>query len=329
MSRSEHRSSVDWRADPLLAGYSCHDLALDTAPLPVEREAVDRLTATLVRRNPPAQRRAVLYLHGWNDYFFQTHVADFWHEQGYDFHALDLRRYGRSLRAGMLAGWIGDLHDYFDELDAAVAEIGRTHDSLVLTGHSTGGLVAALYADARPGAIAALVLNSPWLDLHGTAALSRAVRLAYGPLGARRPTSALRVPDNGSYRSTIDARLGGEWHYDPDLKGSERFAMWHGWMRAITRGHAEVQRGLSIDAPVLVAISARSRLRRAAPEVVGAADTVLDVRRLSASAAHLGPLVTLARIEGGLHDLALSPRPVREAFFAETARWLRAYGPPG
>jgi hypothetical protein len=34
--------------------------------------------ATLVRRIPSGEppRRAVLYLHGWNDYFFQTHLAD-------------------------------------------------------------------------------------------------------------------------------------------------------------------------------------------------------------------------------------------------------------
>lgn len=327
MSRSDAQSPGGWRPDPLLEGYECNDLALDTAPLPVERESVDRLTATLVRRNPASQRRAVLYLHGWNDYFFQTHLADFWHQQGYDFHALDLRRYGRSLRDGMLAGWIDDLHDYFDELDAALAEIGRTHDSVVLTGHSTGGLVAALYADARPGRIAALVLNSPWLDLYGGPALSRVVRLAYGPLGTRRPTDAFRVPDNGNYRSSIDVRHGGEWHYDPDLKGSARFAMWHAWMRAITRGHAQVQRGLSIEVPVLVAISARSLLRRGAPEMVASADTVLDVRRLAAAATRLGSLVTLVRIEGGLHDLALSPGPVRADFLDQTARWLRAYGP--
>lgn len=242
-----------WVPDRLLPGHTCFELALDEAPLPVEREFVAVLTATLVRRNPPQHRRAVLYLHGWNDYFFQTHLADFWHAQGYDFHALDLRRYGRSLRPGMLAGWIADLRDYFAELDAAVAEIARDHDAITLMGHSTGGLVAALYADARPGRFDAVVLNSPWLDLYASPLLSRGAGAVYARLGARRPTSAFRIPDNGNYRSSIDARLDGEWSYDPELKGSDAFAMWHGWMRAITRGHAAVRRGLAIDAPVLVA----------------------------------------------------------------------------
>jgi alpha-beta hydrolase superfamily lysophospholipase len=42
-------------------------------------------------------RRSVLYLHGYNDYFFHTHVAEKFNENNFDFYALDLRKYGRSL----------------------------------------------------------------------------------------------------------------------------------------------------------------------------------------------------------------------------------------
>ena len=56
------------------------------------------MVATLVRLRAAAPtRRAVLYLHGFVDYFFQTHLAEFFTERGYDFYALDLRKYGRSL----------------------------------------------------------------------------------------------------------------------------------------------------------------------------------------------------------------------------------------
>jgi pimeloyl-ACP methyl ester carboxylesterase len=66
--------------------------------------------ATLVSRKAAKPTpRAVLYLHGYNDYFFQTHVADFFVERGFDFYALDLRKYGRSLQphqtANLYAAW--------------------------------------------------------------------------------------------------------------------------------------------------------------------------------------------------------------------------------
>src|SRR5687768_3536362 len=54
--------------------------------------------ATLVRNEPLVSQAkgAVLYLHGFIDYFFQRHVAEAFNGAGYDFYALDLRKYGRS-----------------------------------------------------------------------------------------------------------------------------------------------------------------------------------------------------------------------------------------
>src|SRR5690349_1668932 len=46
----------------------------------------------------------VLYVHGWSDYFFQKRLARFWTSRGARFFALDLRKYGRSLRDGQTPG---------------------------------------------------------------------------------------------------------------------------------------------------------------------------------------------------------------------------------
>jgi hypothetical protein len=35
--------------------------------------------------------------------------------------------------------------------------------------------------------------------------------------------------------------------------------------------------------------------------------------------------VTCVRVDGGLHDLALSAEPVRARFFTELDRWMTAY----
>jgi len=52
-----------------------------------------------VRRSPrPGEvtRGAVLYVHGFTDYFFQTGLADFFAARGLRFYALDLRKCGRA-----------------------------------------------------------------------------------------------------------------------------------------------------------------------------------------------------------------------------------------
>src|SRR5262245_45291000 len=79
------------------------------------------VVATVVRR--PAEwpsRGAVLHLHGFCDYFFGTNQADFWCTRGYDFYALDFRKYGRSLLPHQTPNFCRDLAEYDEDLDATL-----------------------------------------------------------------------------------------------------------------------------------------------------------------------------------------------------------------
>ncbi|MDO5736585.1 MAG: alpha/beta hydrolase [Propionibacteriaceae bacterium] len=315
-----------WSPDPLLEGFECTTIELPDASV-YAGEPEGSLCATLVRRNPPTSRRAMLYIHGWNDYFFQTHLADEMAALGYDFHALDLRRYGRSLRQGQLAGFVTDLSAYHVEIEEALRIIrAEDHDQVALMGHSTGGLVAALWAAENPGAASALVLNSPWLELQGYPSVRPALLAMFSAVRSLTPTAVLSLSENGFYRRSISATEDGEWNYNLNLKGDKAFSIRVGWLAAIMKGHSKVSAGLSIEAPVAVLISDRSDFRRKWSEELRTADIVLDVETLASRAADLGNLVTLVRIKGGMHDLALSDEPARSHYFAELRRWLGAYG---
>ena len=270
----------------------------------------------------------MLYVHGWNDYFFQRHLADEVAASGIDFYALDLRRYGRSLREGQLAGFIIDLRDYFVELDRAVEILRADHDDIVLHGHSTGGLVLSLYLNARPDAASALVLNAPWLELQGSPALRPALQVMFGAVRQLSPTASLAMSDNGFYRRSISAAQDGEWDYRLDLKGDKAFAIRVGWLAAIMNGHSAISAGLAIDVPILVGISARSDFARKWSDDLLEVDTVLDVEQLASRAHRLGRHVTLVKFDGALHDLALSRPEIRDQWFAEIRRWLASYGTP-
>ncbi|GAA2802827.1 alpha/beta hydrolase [Saccharopolyspora taberi] len=280
--------------------------------------------ATLVHRAAAdASRGAVLYVHGFCDYFFQDHVAAHFVERGYDFYALDLRAYGRSLRPGQLPNYVVDLDVHFEELDAAAAIIREQHRNLVVLGHSTGGLITSLWADARPGAVDALVLNSPWLDL-AEPWFNRTVGTAASHLLRRvLPKLVVRKGLPPTYAHSLLSSHHGEWDFRLDWKPVEAFPVRSGWLSAIRRGHARVHRGLSVTAPVLVLRSARSLLHRKAWEPGAmSADTVLDVEQIARWAPNIGPDVTTAVIPDGLHDLALSAEPARGEYFAEIDAWL-------
>jgi alpha-beta hydrolase superfamily lysophospholipase len=330
-----------WGPDILGAGFFSMTLPLEPdaqgpvaatlvhyAPAPARETVLDRV----FRRRPEpgvAAGAAVLYLHGWSDYFFQKHHAEFWHRAGADFYALDLRKYGRSLRQGQTPGYITDLKTYDEDIEAAIAVIGAdavaADRPLILVGHSTGGLTLSLWAARNVGRFSALVLNSPWLEFQG----NQAGRLAIAPvvgLGARyRPLERLPTVDLGFYTRTVSSRFDGEWDYSAEWRPDHGFAVHPAWLNAILEGHAAVALGLRIDAPVFTMLSTRSSLLPRWSPVMAESDTAIDVEIVAQRSLRLGPLVTVLRLEGALHDVFLSKRQVREQAFAQLERWLRGY----
>lgn len=316
-----------WEPDVLGPDYLARTLTLrpdDEGPV----------VATLVKYAPPTPEplrpaRAILYLHGWSDYFFQTGLAEYWHSRGAAFYALDLRKYGRSLRPHQTPGYVDDLGTYDEELEVSLdvvrAELGA-HARLMLMGHSTGGLVAALWAHRHPGAASGLVLNSPWLELQGSSVLRHVSGPAIARLARFQPKAPLPNIDPGYYARTLDVASGGEWTYNTTWRPTPSYPVRAGWLRAVTTGHARVAGGLSIDAPIVMLCSSRTVISPRWSEDMRAADVVLDVELLARRAVQLGPLVTVVRVHHGLHDLSLSPPPVRARFYAEIDRWASAYG---
>jgi alpha-beta hydrolase superfamily lysophospholipase len=331
---------MDWQPDILGAGFeACTFEAAGT-------DAVRR-TATLVRFRPgkvepgtPAARagsrqrlrRAVLFLHGWSDYFFNVDLARFWHRSGYDFYALDMHNHGRSLRPGTPGGYVADLADYDAEIGEAVTMIRADSDAwdqdLTLMGHSTGGLVAALWVSRHPAVVSHLILNSPWLEMHGSSLVRLAASTMVRPVARFRPEAVLRLPERGFYWRTISSSADGEWTLDDRFRPPMAFPLRAGWLIAVLTGHARVARGLGIDIPILVLLSQGSANGPFWTEEMRRTDAVLDVDIIALRALTLGRTVTVERIDGALHDVFLSPAPVRADAYARLSRWLRGYATP-
>jgi alpha-beta hydrolase superfamily lysophospholipase len=299
--------------------------------LPLEPDDEGPVEATLVRytRRPRfasgvALGATVLYVHGWSDYFFQEHVAEYWRGSGARFYALDLRKYGRSLRPGQTPGYVTDLATYDEDLEAALAVIGDSRP-LILVGHSTGGLTLSLWAARNPGRAAALVLNSPWLEFQahelGRAALAPALALQ----ARYRPNEVLPRVDLGFYTRSVSSRFDGEWDYDFAWRPRNGFPVHPAWLSAVLAGHARVALGLGIDAPVLTLLSTRSTLLPRWTRAMLETDTALDVDVVAQRTLKLGHTVSVVRLEGALHDVTLSKAPVRARAAFETTRWLKGY----
>ncbi|CDK00238.1 Lysophospholipase [Microbacterium sp. C448] len=326
-------TDAGWRPDVLGPGFEQRTLALGD-------DDEGAVVATLVRHLPdesltdrlfgdrrPLADVDVLYVHGWSDYFFQARLARFFAERGARFFALDLRKYGRSLREGQTPGYITDLDDYDEDISAALEAMDRGERRLVLLGHSTGGLTLSLWASRHPGVASALILNSPWLEFQ----LSGITRAALAPVVSLRarlhPLDVAPQVDLGFYaraqREVADPD--DPVVIDPRWRPDQTMAVYAGWFNAVLMGHARVAAGLSIDVPVCVLLSARSALpTRWSNELTGV-DSVLNVDEIARAALRLGSSVTIERIDGAIHDVFLSRHEAREDAYARQNRWVLGF----
>jgi alpha-beta hydrolase superfamily lysophospholipase len=317
-----------WEPD-VLPGYWQRTIALGADP-----DGEGDLFATLVRRGEGGTaRRAVLALHGYTDYFFNTELADRFAERGFAFYALDLHKCGRSRRAGQTPHFTTDLAGYDTELLRSLEAIAADTDGarVCVYGHSAGGLIATLFLDRirRHGTavdVDGLVLNSPFLDLHGPAILRSAPTSAMLIALARwRKLHVIRKPTPGGYGTSLHRDYAGEFDYDLEWKPLGGFPVRLGWLNAIRRGQARLHRGLDVGVPNLILRSGHSVPEAPDPEAIQRGDAVLDVAQIARWAGCVGNHTTVAPIVDAKHDVFLSLAEPRIAAYRELDRWLARF----
>lgn len=340
---------ISWQPDYLGDGFTSTELdvgdddegpcvatLVSFTPQVPSKDFGSTLRSLFTGRKPAAPVRAVLYVHGWSDYFFQQDLARFFADRGIAFYALDLRKYGRSLRDWQTPGYVSNLAEYDADITAAletlrediVARTGQPPADIALMAHSTGALIAALWVNRFPGQVSSLVLNSPWLDTQGSAILRTASQGLLEPITRFRPKARLKLPEFGFYWRSISNTEDGEWELDGRWRPQFGFPIRAGWLTAVLAGHAQTRRGLAIDVPVLVLASARSTISPVWNDAMLSSDSVLDVTVMTQRALQLGPHVTVCRFEGALHDTLLSAAPVRSKVYEVLGHWVDSYGFP-
>ena len=282
------------------------------------------VTATLVRNEPlvPRAKGAVLYLHGFIDYFFQNHVADAFNRAGYNFYALDLRKHGRSLARAAHPNFCRDFKEYFPEITSAIDIITTVehHEAVILNAHSTGALTGTLYAKIgdRQDRVTRLILNSPFLEFPQGSTLSHLGAF----WGSLFPFGRITEPVSGWYAKSLHADFKGEWRFNTRWKPIEGFDAFFGWIRAVVRVQDWIKDEPRLGQPVLVMHSDRSEKGRTWSETFHRADLVLDVNDIKRLGPKIGSRVEIQEIAGGKHDLVLSCTDARTRCLNVMIEWL-------
>ena len=281
---------------------------------------------TIVRKRcaEPALK-SVLYIHGFQDYFFQTELAEKFNANGFDFYALDLRKCGRSHRPHQLLHFNKSFDEYNEDIDSAIRLITEQdgHQRVLLAAHSTGGISAALYADAGAykDRISAVFFNSPFFGLNEPKLNYWSLRIFGGILSLILPK--LIVQKMASiYALSMHKAHHGQWDFNTAWKPTEPFPIRVAWISSVLNSQKIIQRGLSIECPILLMHSARSKRFKTWSDDLLKVDSVLNIEHMKKYGATLGRDVTRIEIQDGVHDLVLSDQPVRGKVYAALFDWL-------
>jgi alpha-beta hydrolase superfamily lysophospholipase len=240
----------------------------------------------------------------------------------YNFYAVDLRRYGRSLMDNQLASDMRDDHEYFADIDSAIAVIRRDGiTDVTLMGHSTGGLTTALYMTETPDPVVKrLILNSPFLDWRFSPKLERYGIPTVSFLGRLFKTIKIKQSGEGKYGHSLLKDYDGEWEYRTEWKQINTTIVTTGWVSAINRAQHTL-RSRHITVPILLMHSDKSSSGKNAR--MFDTDIVLDVDDIHRYGTALGNDVTEASIPGGLHDLILSHKEARDSTYRAIFNFLQ------
>ena len=316
---------LSWHED-ILPGYEARYVNLgESFDGPCRCTVVRKLS-----KNPTG--KAVLYVHGFNDYFFQKDMGERYVDSGYNFYAVDLRRYGRSMLPWQYPFDVRNFDEYLQDIDSALSIAQKDGNTdITLIGHSTGGLTVTYYASKRGArSIPRRVIgDSPFLAWNFNSLYRNVLIPVVGFWGRMSPATDIKQSHCDAYSESLLKKYHGEWEYDTCWKMIFSPPVKAGWVNAVSNAQKSIMKhGKNISVPTLVMHSSRRYKACTWDSTCNTADVVLDPFMLQQKGEKLRKInkkVYTCAVDSGMHDLILSEEPHRNAAYDSIFRFINQH----
>ncbi|MGI9526476.1 MAG: alpha/beta hydrolase [Weeksellaceae bacterium] len=286
-----------------------------------------KVIATLIKRESNKKTsKAVLYIHGFNDYYFQKELAEWFNNNDFDFYAVDLRKYGRSWQPHQKLNNVRNLREYDEEIRKGIQTIQQEgHNEIILMGHSTGGLILTNFVSRYHNpSIKGIILNSPFYDFN-LEGFKRNIIIPIGAwVGKFAPNMKTAGGFNELYGKGLHKDYDGEWDYNLAWKPHVPPKINLGFIRAIYTAQNEVREGVKSPYPILIMHSDKSTYPKRMNEDVFNSDIILNIEHIKKGGTHIEGSVKDMTIKDGIHDLILSRNEVRKVVYSEMHNFIQS-----
>ena len=286
--------------------------------------------STIVRKlcKTPSTK-AFLYIHGFNDYFFQSEMGERFVDSGYNFYAVDLRRYGRSKEPWQYPFNIRNQKEYFADIDSALVQMRKDGNTdITLGGHSTGGLTVAYFGAEKGDQVGVdrIVTDSPFLEWNFNSFMRNIAAPTIGFFGKIFKNAKIKQGHCDGYAYSLLKEYYGEWTYNTDWKMVYSPPVTASWVGAINTAQSKLmKKAKNIKVPILVMHSSRKIDGCNYTPEFQTGDAVLDPFMLQKRGEKRGTVRVVCAIDSGLHDLILSKERARDTAYDSIFSFIRQH----
>jgi alpha-beta hydrolase superfamily lysophospholipase len=300
------------------------EITLTSEIIALKKDYEGEVSAAIEYSVLPAASTAVLYIHGYMDYFFQHHLAGFFLEKGISFYAIELRKYGSSIKKHHHQNYFKNISEYDEEISIVINKIKNDeHENIVINGHSTGGLLATHYAlnGEYKHLISGVILNSPFLEFN-ISKLEKFILPFAASFACIFPY--LKASKLSSiYTQSLHKDYKGRWEFNLNYKPVPSFVTYLGWVRGILNAHNYIQKRKIKSIPSIIFHSDKSYFGTAWSDLVYTCDAVLNVDDIAYFGRKIYPHADIVTINNAVHDIVLSSDEVIENYFNQISAWLK------
>tara|TARA_A100000164_G_scaffold268535_1_gene240439 strand:- start:743 stop:1846 length:1104 start_codon:yes stop_codon:yes gene_type:complete len=270
---------------------------------------------SLTYKTKKGNKKALLWVHGFNDYYFHFNIGDMLvNDYDTDIYAITLRRYGSTIKKDdNLLFYTDDLDEYLEDIDICFNKIlNNNYDKIIMYGHSTGGLTSTIYCDrgTYKKKINGLILNSPFFDLNDSPFMEWILKNIIYYLGIINPKFQLSGNDNTQWNATSEETLE-RFYFNPEYKLRGNSPIYAGWIKAVHYYQNKIHnREININVPAIVLYSNKTLKY----PVQDDGDNVLDVNEINKYSNYLGGTNEVVEyiIKNATHDVLCSEDKPRD-----------------
>ena len=268
--------------------------------------------------------KAILWIHGYNDYYYHFYIGELLLKEGYDIYAICLRRYEQN---NLTPFYTDDINEYIEDINNLFPIISKNnYKKILFYGHSTGALISILYCNYGKfkNKIDGLILNSPFFEFNLDSLSLFCLKYIVYYLGYYFPQFLIRGKNENNINS-LTSEIKKRFYIDYNKKFNYLPQVYFGWVRTIIMNQSKIQnKEINLKKPILILHSDKS-IYPSIDKTTENGDDTLNINDIIKYSKYIGNNVTRIEINNAIHDVFCSNIKSRNKAINEMFNWLNKF----